>query len=337
MSPAQQPAVLVTGGAGYIGSHTAWALSDAGRRVVVLDDLSTGDRANAPPEAVFVQGSAADAPLVDRLLAEHRIGLVMHFAGSISVPESVADPLKYYANNTANSLTLARAAARHGAHMVFSSSAAVYAPTSGGVLPEDSPLEPLSPYGWSKLMTERMLQDAAAAGAPAYAILRYFNVAGADPAGRTGQSSPEAAHLLKMACNAALGLAPALSIYGRDYDTPDGTCVRDYIHVDDLAAAHLEAARHLEAGGASVTLNCGYGRGASVLEVVRAVERVTGRALPRQDAPRRPGDAPYVVADVRAIRRTLPQWTPRFAELDRIVEDALRWERRRLEPARAAG
>jgi len=320
--------VLVTGGAGYIGSHAAWALADDGRRVIVLDDLSTGDRANIPPDAAFVHGSVADEALVTRVLDEHDVRLVMHFAGSISVPESVESPLKYYVNNTAGSLALIGASSRRGAHLVFSSTAAVYAPQAGGVLSEASALDPLSPYGRSKLMTERMLQDVHAAGGAAHAILRYFNVAGADPQGRTGQSTPEATHLLKIACQTALGLRPSLPIYGRDYDTPDGACVRDYIHVSDLAQAHLEAARHLESGGEAVTLNCGYGRGASVLEVVEALERVTGRPLPCQDAPRRPGDAPFVVADNRAIRQTLPGWAPRFAELDRIVEDALRWERR---------
>lgn len=318
--------VLVTGGAGYIGSHTAWALTDAGRRVVVLDDLSTGARANVPPDAAFVQGSVADETLTAQVMREHQVSLVMHFAGSIVVPESVADPFKYYGNNTAASLTLMRAAGRHGARIVFSSTAAVYAPRAHGKLSETDALAPLSPYGWSKLMTERMLRDGTAAGGPAHVILRYFNVAGADPRGRTGQSTPNATHLLKVACQTALGRRDALPVYGRDYDTPDGTCVRDYIHVADLASAHVEAARHLEGGGESLTLNCGYGQGASVLDVIEALERATGRPLPLRDAPRRLGDAPFVVADDRAVRDALPGWRPAYAQLDSIVRDALRWE-----------
>jgi len=318
--------VLVTGGAGYIGSHAAWALHDAGYRLVIIDDLSTGVRANMPPAAAFHEATLAAVNIAE-FMHSQQIGAVMHFAGSIVVPESVENPFKYYSNNTQNSLAIMRAAAAKGAAFIFSSTAAVYAPTARGPLSEDAELRPLSPYGRSKLMTEQMLQDAATAYGLRYVALRYFNVAGADPNGRTGQSTPDATHLIKVACQTALGRRSRLQVFGRDYDTPDGTCVRDYIHVSDLADAHLCALRHLADGGNSEVLNCGYSRGASVFEVVEAVRRVSGAPLPLEDAPRRPGDAPFVVADNSKIRRLIPNWRPRFMDLDVIVESALRWER----------
>lgn len=325
------PVVLVTGGAGYIGSHTAHALCDAGFRVVVLDDLSSGVRAGVPAEAVLIRADVADRAVLGRLFAQHRIAAVMHFAGSISVPESVARPLLYYRNNTAGSLALLEAceAAGIGA-FIFSSTAAVYGTPATVPTDEDAPLQPINPYGRSKLMTELMLADAAAAHGLRYAALRYFNAAGADPAGRCGQSTRGAGHLVKAACQVAIGKRERLDVFGLDYPTPDGTCVRDYIHVGDLADAHVLALVYLLEGGESLILNCGYGRGHSVREVIAAVERAAGHELPVRSAPRRPGDPATLVAASGRLRSRLG-WTPRHDDLDEIVASALAWERRLAE------
>ncbi|MGE0531953.1 MAG: UDP-glucose 4-epimerase GalE [Hyphomonadaceae bacterium] len=320
-------ATLITGGAGYIGSHVAWALLDAGREVVIVDNLSTGSRVAAPSAAEFHEFDLADQQPLDALFARGGIDSVIHMAGSVVVPDSVADPLAYYSNNTGNSITLFRAALRHDVkRFVFSSTAAVYASTTSSKVKETDAVGPLSPYGLSKLMVEQMLADSAAAYPMTYAALRYFNVAGADPKGRTGQSTPNATHLIKVAAQTALGHRPELTIFGNDYETPDGTCVRDFIHVSDLADAHIAALRHLESGHPSEVLNVGYGRGASVLEVVAAVERVTGSHLPKKFGARRLGDAPMTVADSSRIRELL-DWRPKFEVLDDIVAAAIAWEK----------
>jgi UDP-glucose 4-epimerase len=319
--------VLVTGGCGYIGSHTVHALADAGERVVVLDNLSTGFVAALPKPMQPIVGDAGDQALVSSLIARHKIESIIHFAGSIIVPESVADPLKYYRNNTANSRNLIEAAVKGGVkHFIFSSTAAVYGDPVRVPLAEDDPVIPLSPYGWSKLMTEVMLRDTGAAHPLRHVALRYFNVAGADPKLRTGLSSPGATHLIKVAVETALGRRPKIEVYGTDYPTPDGTCVRDYIHVSDLARAHLAALDYLRDGGKSATLNCGYGRGYSVREVLDAVRRVHGRDFAIQLAGRRPGDTVISVAAADRIRKAL-RWTPELDNLDTIVRDALAWER----------
>ena len=322
-------AVLVTGGAGYIGSHVVLALADCGREVVVLDDLSTGHADAVPPSARLVVGSVGDRALVRRVIGETGVTSVLHFAASISVEESVGDPLGYYANNTVNSHALIASCVAAGIrHFIFSSTAAVYGAGAGERLAETAPTEPINPYGASKLMTERMLRDTAAATGLGTVILRYFNVAGADPAGRAGERRQVASHLLDVATQVALGRRPFLSIFGTDYDTPDGTCVRDYIHVSDLAAAHVSALAYLERGGAGTTLNCGYGSGASVREVVERVGAIAGRALPVQPAPRRAGDPPRLVADPARIHAVLG-WQPRHGDLDTIIRTALAWERKR--------
>jgi UDP-glucose 4-epimerase len=322
-------AVLVTGGAGYIGSHAVLALRDAGWPVVVIDNLSTGFRWAVAGDAVFAEGDIADEALVARLIAEHRIGAVMHFAGSIVVPESVADPLGYYENNTVKSRTLIASAVKGGVgRFIFSSTAATYGIPDHVPVAEDAPTRPINPYGWSKLMTEQMLRDASAAHPLDHVALRYFNVAGADPQGRAGQSTAGATHLIKVAVEAAIGKRGHVDIYGTDYDTPDGTGVRDYIHVSDLAAAHVLALETLVAEpGRSHVMNCGYGRGFSVLEVLDAVDRVTNVTIERRLKPRRAGDPPALVADNARIRATLP-WRPARDDLDTIVADALAWERR---------
>jgi UDP-glucose 4-epimerase len=324
--------VLVTGGAGYIGSHAVLALLDAGWPVAVIDDLSTGFEWAVPDGAVLARGDIADQPLVERLIAEQRIGAIMHFAGSVVVPESVENPLKYYGNNTVKSRALIESAVRAGVrHFIFSSTAATYGIPDEVPVPESAPTVPINPYGWSKLMTERMLQDVAAAHPMNFCALRYFNVAGADPAGRSGQSTAGATHLIKVAAEAAAGRRSHVDIYGDDYDTPDGTGVRDYIHVSDLAAAHVDALELLIADpAASHILNCGYGRGFSVVEVLDAVDRATNRKVERRLAPRRAGDPPILVADNRRILETLP-WRPRRDRLDTIVGDALAWERKLAE------
>jgi UDP-glucose 4-epimerase len=321
--------ILVTGGAGYIGSHVARQLGERGERLVTLDNLSPGFR-SAVLHGAFVQGDTGDASLIARVLSEHQIDTVMHFAAHIQVPESVADPLKYYRNNTANTRTLLECCTAAGVkHFVFSSTAAVYGIPESGAADEESPTVPINPYGWSKLMSEWMLRDIAAVTPLRYVALRYFNVAGADPGGRIGQSTPEATHLIKVACEHVVGKRPQVSIFGTDYDTPDGTCVRDYIHVEDLAAAHLQALDYLRGGGASATLNCGYGRGFSVREVLAEVSRVAGSRLNVAESARRAGDPPALIAVADRIRRTFG-WKPRNDDLAGIVGTALAWEKRLL-------
>jgi len=321
-------AILVTGGAGYIGSHMAHALVERGEEVVVLDNLATGVEWTVPHAATFIHGDIADQALVGALIRDKSIAEIIHFAGSVVVPDSVADPLGYYFNNTVKSRDLLEAAIKGGVRrFIFSSTAAVYGQPGQVPVFEDAALQPISPYGRSKLMTEWMLRDTAAATGLAYVALRYFNVAGADPKGRTGQSTPRATHLIKVACETAVGLRPHLDIFGRDYPTADGTCIRDYIHVSDLVAAHETALVHLRGGGDSGIFNCGYGRGHSVLDVIAAVERTTGRPLPVRDAPPRPGDPPAIVAGAERARRALG-WSPRYDDLDFIVASALEWERR---------
>lgn len=319
--------ILVTGGAGYIGSHVVLQLVEAGERVVVLDDLSTGFR-DAVIGAELVVGNVGDQALVARVLGEHDIDTVMHFAARTIVPESVADPLRYYGNNTCATRNLLASCKDAGVEqIVFSSTAAVYGIPEGGRAREDTPTAPINPYGTSKLMSEWMLRDLAAAGGPRYVALRYFNVAGCDPKGRIGQSTKNATLLLKVACEAALGKRPRLSIFGTDYDTPDGTGVRDYIHVDDLARAHLDALKYLRGGGASTILNCGYGHGYSVREVLAAVGREHGSPVPCVEEPRRAGDPPSLVAAADKIRDTLG-WQPRHDDLDFIARTSLAWERK---------
>ncbi|HWT12150.1 MAG TPA: UDP-glucose 4-epimerase GalE [Allosphingosinicella sp.] len=324
--------VLVTGGAGYIGSHAVLALLDAGWPVVVIDDLSTGFEWAVAEGAAFARGDIADQALVGRLIEEHGIGAIMHFAGSVVVPESVENPLKYYSNNTSKSRALLESAVRGGvSHFIFSSTAATYGIPDEVPVRENARTEPINPYGWSKLMTERMLRDVAAAHPINYCALRYFNVAGADPEGRSGQSTAGATHLLKVATEAAIGKRPHVDVYGTDYDTPDGTGVRDYIHVSDLAAAHLHALELLIAEPTtSHVMNCGYGRGFSVLEVLDAVDRATNAPIVRRMSPRRAGDPPTLVADNGRILATLP-WRPKRDDLGVIVADALAWERKLAE------
>ncbi len=323
--------VLVTGGAGYIGSHTVHELVDAGERVVVLDNLSTGFASALPHPLLPIVGDTGDQELVASIIRDNGVDAIVHFAASIVVPDSVRDPLGYYRNNTANSRALIETAVACGVkHFIFSSTAAVYGNPAQVPVSEDSPLAPVSPYGWSKLMTEVMLRDAGAAHGLGHVILRYFNVAGADPRLRTGQSTPEATHLIKVALQAALGQRSHLDVFGTDYPTPDGTCVRDYIHVTDLAHAHRAALEHLRAGGESLTLNCGYGRGSSVLEVIEAVNRAARRPVPVRMAARRPGDAVSIVAEAAHIRERL-NWRPQWDDLDTIVAHALAWERRLMD------
>ena len=321
-------AVLVTGGAGYIGSHMVLALLDAGETVVVLDNLTTGFRGAVGEAATFVLGDFGDETLVEQVIAQHDITAIAHFAARIVVPESVTDPLGYYLNNTAKARNLLAAAVKMGIkHFIFSSTAAVYGNASGGAVAEDAPLTPMSPYGRSKLMVEWMLADTAAAHDLRYAVLRYFNVAGADPAGRTGQSTRDATHLIKVAVQAALGRRPGLNIFGTDYDTPDGTCLRDYIQVSDLAQAHLDALGYLRAGGESLTCNCGYSRGYSVRQVADVVRDVSGVDFPVTYGPRRAGDPAAIVADNSRIKAVLG-WQPKHDDLGAIVTQALNWERR---------
>jgi UDP-glucose 4-epimerase len=321
-------AILITGGAGYIGSHMVLAAIERGEDVVVLDDLSTGSRSLVAQRAHFVTGNAGDKALVKGLIAKHTIDAVIHFAGSIVVPDSVAQPLAYYANNTVVARNLIEAAVESEVrNFIFSSTATVYAGISDEPLSETLPTGPISPYGRSKLMTEWMLEDSARAYDFRHVALRYFNVAGADPLGRTGQTSPRATHLIKRACQVALGRAPKLDIFGTDYPTPDGTGVRDYIHVSDLVAAHALALDYLRGGGAAAVMNCGYGHGSSVREVIAAVERVAGAKLPVTETARRPGDPPWLIADSRLIRNTLG-WVPTHDDLDEIVASAYAWERR---------
>lgn len=317
--------VLVTGGAGYIGSHMVQQLVARGDRVVVIDNLSTGFR-DAVSGAAFVEGNVGDCELVSRTLETYQVDAVLHFAAHTVVPESMSDPLKYYGNNTCNTRNLLACCAQAGVDkFIFSSTAAVYGTTDDGVADENTQTRPINPYGTSKLMSETMLRDWSATGAVRHVILRYFNVAGCDPLGRIGHSTPEATLLIKVACEHAVGKRRSVSIYGTDYDTPDGTGVRDYIHVEDLASAHLRALDHLREGGASLTLNCGYGHGYSVREVVDAVARVGGHALNVIELPRRPGDIPKLIACSDRLRQELG-WTPRYDDLDFIVRTALTWE-----------
>jgi UDP-glucose 4-epimerase len=319
--------ILVTGGAGYIGSHMVHALVDAGERVVVLDNLTTGFDWAVAPGVPLVVGDTGDQAQVAALMAEHRVDAVIHFAASIVVPDSVADPLGYYRNNTANSRSLIETAVKHGVrHFIFSSTAAVYGNPQRIPVREDDPTVPTSPYGSSKLMTEVMLRDSGAAYGLRHVILRYFNVAGADPLGRAGQSTKGATHLIKVALEAALGRRPKVDVFGTDYPTPDGTCIRDYIHVADLVAAHSDALAYLRGGGSSTTLNCGYGRGFSVLNVIETVKRVSGVDFTVEFTGRRAGDPAQIVAACDRARSTLG-WQPHFDDLTRIVADALAWER----------
>jgi UDP-glucose 4-epimerase len=327
--------VLVTGGAGFIGSHMALELLDAGEDVFVVDNLSTGFRWAVPDGATFVEGDVGDQDLVLGLLQRNAIDAVLHFAGSIVVPESVADPLGYYLNNTCKSRSLIACAVETKIpNFIFSSTAAVYGIPKINPVTEDATLEPISPYGSSKLMTETMLRDTAKAHPLRFVVLRYFNVAGADPKGRSGQSTERATHLIKVASETALGMQPSLEVFGTDYETPDGTCIRDYIHVSDLVRAHLDALRYLRAGGESIVLNCGYGEGFSVLDVVAAVKRAAKTEFTVHMSDRRPGDPAALVAGADRIREVLG-WVPRRNNLDTIVEDALSWEKR-LRECRAA-
>lgn len=321
-------AVLVTGGAGYIGSHMVWSLIDAGEDVVVIDRLSTGFRWAIAPEAKFYEGDIADSGALDRIFAENQIDAIIHFAGSIIVPESVSKPLDYYENNTVKSRSLIAAAIKAGVpHFVFSSTAAVYGtPSTDGPVDEMAGLQPESPYGTSKLMTEIMLRDTAQAHDFKYTALRYFNVCGADPLGRTGQSTPQATHLIKVACETALGKRDRISVFGTDYPTRDGTCIRDYIHVSDLVDAHLKALTRMRNGGDSLVANCGYGEGFSVLEVLDAVKRVAGHDFPVEFGGRRAGDAVSIVANPALAKAEL-NWVPQHDRIDYIVETALKWER----------
>ncbi len=319
--------VLVTGGAGYIGSHMVLRLADAGERVVVLDNLTTGYDWTIDHRASLVQGNAGDMELVGRVIADHGPDAIIHFAGSIVVPESVADPLKYYANNTATSRNLIEAAVKGGVkHFIFSSTAAVYGNAGLEPVSELSTLRPESPYGRSKLMTEMMLADVAVAHPLTYGVLRYFNVSGADPARRSGQSSPLATHLIKVASQAALGQREQVGIFGTDFPTPDGTGVRDYIHVTDLVEAHALLLGYLRKGGASTTMNCGYGRGFSVREVIQTVKEVSGVDFKVVEEPRRAGDPASIVAKAELVRQVLG-WTPQHDDLHEIVGAALEWER----------
>ena len=319
-------AVLVTGGAGYIGSHLVWELIDHGEKVIVLDRLSTGFEWAVAPDATLIVGDIADASLLKSLLHDHSIDSVIHFAGSIVVPESVAVPLDYYENNTCKTRALLQAIVEAGVrHVIFSSTAAVYGSQGQAPIAEDASTNPESPYGRSKLMTEWMLRDASVAHGFTFTALRYFNVAGADPRGRTGQSTSGATHLIKVACETAIGKRPAMDIFGTDYPTPDGTCIRDYIHVSDLAVAHRLALARLRAGGDNLIANCGYGHGYSVFEVIDSVKKIVGHPLEVRSCGRRPGDAAAVVANVNLVRREL-NWIPKYADLDRIIADALGWE-----------
>ncbi|MEP3275114.1 MAG: UDP-glucose 4-epimerase GalE [Stappiaceae bacterium] len=318
--------ILVTGGAGYIGSHMVWRLVDEGESVQILDNLSTGFDWAIPGSVPLHKGDVGDEAFLDALFSREKIDAVIHFAGSVIVPESVSDPLKYYSNNTGNSRNLIAACVRHRVEkFIFSSTAAVYGDPEVVPVEESAALKPLSPYGTSKLMTEQMLADTAAAHNFRYVALRYFNVAGAEPSGRTGQSTANATHLIKVACEAALGKRNSLSVYGSDYDTPDGTGVRDYIHVWDLALAHQQALRALNSGADSAIYNCGYGSGFSVRQVIESVKRISGVEFTVKEEPRRAGDSPKVIANPEKIRNAL-DWQPAHDELDEIVSHALAWE-----------
>jgi UDP-glucose 4-epimerase len=326
--------VLVTGGAGYIGSHMVRALADAGEGVVVIDNLSTGFSNFLPDSVPLFIGDAGDENLVEGVIAQHRVESIIHFAGSVVVPESMRDPLGYYRNNTMTTRSLLNAAVKGGVNrFIFSSTAAVYGNPEQVPVPEHAPTRPLSPYGTSKLMTEIMLHDVASAHGMSYVALRYFNVAGADPQARMGLATIGATHLLKIAVEAATGQRAKIDVFGTDYPTPDGSCIRDFIHVSDLAQAHRAGLSYLRDGGHSVTLNCGYGRGYSVLETIEAVRRVSGRNFAVQYAARRPGDIMTMVADTSRIRSAL-DWTPQFDDLDTIARHALAWEEKLFQERR---
>jgi UDP-glucose 4-epimerase len=319
--------ILITGGAGYIGSHMIYELVDAGERVVVLDNLATGFDWAVAKGVPLIVGDTGDQALVARIIREFGVDAIIHFAASIVVPDSVRDPLGYYRNNTVNSRALIECAVNGGVrHFIFSSTAAVYGNPVEIPVKEDAPTLPISPYGWSKLMTEIMLRDASRAHGLQHVILRYFNVAGGDPQGRTGQSTKAATHLIKVAVETVLGLREKLDVFGNDYPTPDGTCIRDYIHVSDLVRAHADALSYLRSGAPSLTLNCGYGHGFSVLEVIKAVKRASGIDFKVEIAPRRSGDPARIVADSEQARTKLG-WRPRFDDLSTIVVHALAWER----------
>jgi UDP-glucose 4-epimerase len=319
--------ILVTGGAGYIGSHMVYALVDQGERVVVVDNLSSGFDWAIPDRVPLVKGDTGDGGLMRSVIAQHGVTAIIHFAASVVVPESVSDPLGYYRNNTANSRTLIEAAVKEGVHhFIFSSTAAVYGNPAIVPVPEEAPLAPMSPYGASKMMTEMMLRHAGAAHDLKHVILRYFNVAGADPKLRTGQSTRGATHLIKVAVETVLGIRPKIEVYGTDYPTPDGTCIRDYIHVTDLVRAHSDALRYLRAAGSSATLNCGYGRGFSVLEVIETVKKISGVDFKVELAARRAGDPTRIVARCE-LARALLGWRPQLDDLATIVTHALAWER----------
>jgi UDP-glucose 4-epimerase len=320
--------ILVTGGAGYIGSHVAHALADAGERFAVIDDLSAGSRTALPPGAPFIEGNVGDSDLVGRALRELRVTAIMHLAASVSVEASVRDPEGYRRNNVDNMRALLESAARAGVRQVlFSSSASIYGDYGADPIPEDAPIRPISPYGETKAEGEELLRDSAERGGFGFGTLRFFNVAGADPRSRTGFSGKKATHLVTLAIETALGRRSSFDIYGTDYPTPDGTCLRDYVHVSDLADLHLLALAHLRKSGQSFTLNCGYGRGFSVREVIAAVKRVSGVDFSVNEAPRRPGDPASLVADTRRLRETM-SWTPHHDNLDAIVRDALAWAKR---------
>ncbi len=326
----QKKGILVTGGAGYIGSHVVRQLGEAGERLVIVDDLSSGFR-SAVTYGTLVVANTAERAVIEQVLHDFDVDTIMHFAAHTVVPESVTDPLKYYGNNTCASRELLACAQRRGvAHFVFSSTAAVYGVPPQGHAREEDPTVPINPYGTSKLMTEWMLRDLSKATSLRHVTLRYFNVAGADPGGRIGQSTREATLLTKVACEAAVGKRSHVSIFGTDYATPDGTGIRDYIHVEDLATAHISALQYLRSGGGSATLNCGYGRGYSVREVLAAVERISGSPLTIREEPRRPGDPPVLIAVADRIRQVLG-WTPRYDDLETIVRSSLAWERKLLD------
>jgi UDP-glucose 4-epimerase len=319
--------ILVTGGAGYIGSHVVRQLGERKEKVVVLDNLSTGFK-SAVLYGELVVGDTGDRELVSRVLRDHKIETVMHFAAHTIVPESVSNPLKYYGNNTCSTRSLLQCCQEAGVkHFVFSSTAAVYGIPEGGAASEDSPKQPINPYGMSKLMSETMLKDLAAASALRYVVLRYFNVAGSDPGGRIGQSTVKATLLTKVACEVAVGKRPHIEVFGTDYPTPDGTGVRDYIHVEDLATAHINALDYLRANGESVTVNCGYGHGYSVREVIATVNKLNGKPIATVESPRRAGDPPSLIAKAQRVREIL-KWTPKYDNLDEIVRSQLEWERR---------
>ena len=327
-SSSTKSTVLVTGACGYIGSHVARMLSEQGYKVVVIDNLSTGFKDALIHGETLYQGDVGDAALQERVFTENKIAAILHFAAAIRVEESVADPVKYYSNNTVNTLRLLNAAVKYKVpRVIFSSTAATYGQPRQVPVDETAATLPESPYGWSKLMSEQMLRDIATAHGIKNVILRYFNVAGADPLGRLGQRTPEASHLIKVACEVAVDKRQQMQVYGTDYGTPDGTCVRDYIHVEDLANAHLLALEHLLSGGDSTLLNCGYGHGSSVREVIAAVKKVSGKDFKVVDAPRRAGDVASIVANADKIRQTL-HWKPRFDDLETIVKHAFEWEKK---------